>query len=107
MKRLALLCASLLVLCLLGPSLHAAPAPGDAPSSASKAPAAPVDINTAGEDGLMTVPGIGPSLAKRIVEFRQKNGPFAKVDDLMKVQGIGEKSLAKLRPYLTASAKKA
>ncbi len=50
----------------------------------------------------MSVPGIGESLAKRIVQFRDKNGRFEKVDDLMKVQGIGEKSIEKLRPYLTA-----
>ncbi len=53
------------------------------------------------EAELVTVPGIGKALAQRIVEFREKNGPFAKIDDLIKVRGIGEKSLQRLRPYLT------
>jgi competence protein ComEA len=54
-------------------------------------------------DELTTIPGIGKSLAQRIVDFRQKNGPFAKVDDLLKVQGIGEKSLERIRAYVTVS----
>ncbi len=60
-----------------------------------------VDINTADAAALEQVKGIGPSRAKAIVEYRQKNGPFAKVDDLSQVPGIGEKSLAQLRDQLT------
>ena len=60
-----------------------------------------VDINTAGVEELMSVPGIGEVIAQRIVEFREKNGAYASVEDLIKVQGIGEKSLEKLRPYVT------
>ena len=45
----------------------------------------------------------GSSSATRIVAFREKNGAFKSVDDLLKVQGVGEKSLEKLRPYLTVS----
>ncbi len=62
-----------------------------------------VDINKGTATDLVAVPGIGKSLAQRIVDFREKNGPFGQVDDLLKVQGIGEKSLEKLRPYLTCS----
>jgi len=62
-----------------------------------------VDVNAASAPDLEKVPGIGPALAKRIVEFREKNGPFQSLDDLLKVQGIGEKSLAKFREYLSAS----
>lgn len=61
-----------------------------------------VDINTAGVEELMDVPGIGQVIAQRIVEYRDKNGPYASVDDLLKVQGIGEKSLARIRERLTA-----
>ena len=61
-----------------------------------------VDINAAGVEELMSVPGIGEVIAQRIVEFREKNGAFASVDDLIKVQGIGEKSLARIRDRLTA-----
>ena len=45
-----------------------------------------VDLNAAGAEQLATVPGIGDSIAKRIVDFREKNGPFQSVDDLLKVQ---------------------
>lgn len=88
----------------LAAHLAAAPAAAAPTSAAAKAeaPAAPVDVNAAGIDQLTAVPGIGKSLAQRIVSFREKNGAFAKVDDLLKVQGIGEKSLEKLRPFLTA-----
>lgn len=80
---------------------HAAPPPKPAATAS-----APVDVNTASAEELVVVPGIGKSLAQRIVDFREKNGAFASVDDLLKVQGIGEKSLAKLRPHLTASRRK-
>lgn len=78
------------------------PAPRHAASSATQA-AGPVDVNQASEADLLAVPGIGKSIAHRIVEFRDKNGPFERVDDLLKVQGIGEKSLQKLRPHVTVS----
>lgn len=74
--------------------------------AASNAPAPQVDINAADAETLMGVPGIGKSLAQRIVDFRQRNGAFAKIDDLLKVQGIGEKSLERLRPYLTVGKAK-
>ena len=68
---------------------------------AGVAPAQKVDLNRASATELESVPGIGPSLAKRIVEFRKEHGPFRSVDDLLKVRGIGERSLAKLSPYFT------
>jgi len=52
------------------------------------------------------VPGIGKSLSQRILAFREKNGAFQSVDDLLKVPGIGEKSIQKLRPYLTVAKAK-
>ena len=80
-------------------------APRAVPEAAAAAPAEakPVDLNAAGADELQSVPGIGKSLATRIVAFREKNGAFKSVDDLLKVQGIGEKSLEKLRPFVTVS----
>jgi competence protein ComEA len=86
----------------------AAPSRAAAPAAAKSAAAdaKPVDINTAGAPELESVPGIGKSLAQRILAFREKNGAFATVDDLLKVQGIGEKSLQHLRPYLTVSKAK-
>jgi len=49
-----------------------------------------VNLNTAGAAELETLPGIGPSYARRIVEYREKNGPFKRVEDLLNVQGIGD-----------------
>ena len=81
-------------------------APAVPPAAAAEAQTKPVDLNAAGEAELQSVPGIGKSLATRIVQFREKNGAFKSVDDLLKVQGIGEKSLEKLRPFLTVSKAK-
>ena len=64
-----------------------------------------VDLNTASAEELATVPGIGPALAQRIIEFREKEGRFQRVEDLMKVKGIGEKSFQKLRAHFKVEAK--
>ena len=70
--------------------------------AAEKAPAR-VNINTASVEQLVELPGIGPALAARIVEHRQKAGAFKSVQELMNVKGIGERSFQKLQPYLTVS----
>src|SRR6267142_2054948 len=83
-----------------------AAAVGDSPaatSSAVKEKPELVDINSASAVDLEKVPGLGPSLSRRIVEFRDKNGPYSTVEDLLKVQGIGEKSLSHFREFLTAN----
>jgi competence protein ComEA len=67
----------------------------------AKASAAKVNLNTASADQLAEVPGLGPKLAARIVEQRQKAGPFKSVEDVMAVKGIGEKSFAKFQGWLT------
>jgi competence protein ComEA len=69
-------------------------------STASSQAPAKVNINTADEAALQTVTGIGPSTAKKIVADRTKNGPFASVDDLTRVSGIGEKKLEAFRDQL-------
>ena len=60
----------------------------------------PVNINTATIEELDTLPGIGPAIAKRIVDFR-KEQPFKKIEDIMLVKGIGKKKFAKLRERIT------
>ena len=78
----------------------AATGPGKSEGS-GKQLASQVNVNTATEEQLQAVPGVGKVLAKRIVEFRKEHGPFRRLEDIMKVRGIGEKPFQKLRPYLS------
>jgi len=64
------------------------------------APAAKVNINTATVEQLTTLPGVGPKLAARVIEYRQKT-PFRSPQELMNVKGIGEKNFAKIQAWLT------
>ncbi len=66
-----------------------------------------VNINAATVADLEKLPGIGPSTAQRIVEYREKNGPFKKVEDLMNIRGIGEKSFLKLKPLVVVGPARA
>ena len=59
-----------------------------------------ININTASEKELQKLPRIGPAMAKRIIEYRTTNGKYNKIEDLLNVKGIGEKTLDKLKPYL-------
>jgi competence protein ComEA len=76
---------------------------GGAPTSVagSEQPAAPLDLNTATAEELDTLPGVGPTTAAAILEHRSTNGPFASVDELLDVTGIGEAKLEQLRPLVT------
>lgn len=65
----------------------------------------PVDINAADASRLEALPGIGPSLAAAIVEHRQRNGPFASVDELVEVSGIGPVKLEQIRPAATVAGR--
>ena len=60
----------------------------------------PININTASEKELDALPGIGPAIAKRIVEHRSSQ-PFTKIEDIILVKGIGEKKFAKLKELIT------
>ncbi|MCY1591504.1 helix-hairpin-helix domain-containing protein [Staphylococcus pettenkoferi] len=60
-----------------------------------------VNINTATESELQSIPGIGPSKAKSIIEYRDTNGAFDSVEKIKEVNGIGEKTFDKLKDYLT------
>ena len=64
-------------------------------------PSAKVNINTASVEQLTTLPGVGPKLAARIVEYRQKSGTFRSPQELMNVKGVGEKNFAKIESWLT------
>ena len=76
------------------------------PSASSRAakPAATgevVNLNTATAAQIAALPGIGEKTAKTIIEYREKNGGFKKIEELMNVKGIGEKSFLKLKPLVT------
>ena len=60
-----------------------------------------VNINTADMSELQSVPGIGPATAQKIIEYREHNGKFKSVEDILNVSGIGDKTLENMRPYIT------
>jgi competence protein ComEA len=64
----------------------------------------PLDLNNATAEDLEALPGVGPVLAQRIIEYRQSQGPFQTIDDLLGVHGIGKKKLAQLKPLIIVSA---
>ena len=84
--------------------LLAAPAPALGAGGEEKT--ARINLNTASLEELVTLPGIGPSYAKRIVDYREKNGGFKRLEDLLNVQGIGEKTLDKIRDRVTVGSGK-
>ena len=65
------------------------------------APTGKVNVNTATAEQLTALPGVGPKLAARIVEHRQKEGAYHSVQDLLNVKGIGEKNLARIQGYVS------
>ena len=85
----------------LGQAIPILPTPAAQLTSGTVPSGAPININTADVDALCTLPGIGPVIAQRIVDYRQQNGPFALVEDVTRVSGIGQATLAKIRDYIT------
>lgn len=90
-----------IVAAVLAVALAIVAAPGSVNAETKPQPAARVNINTATAAQLETLPGIGAALASRIVEYRQKSGSFRSTQELMNVKGVGEKSFAKLEPWLS------
>ncbi len=78
--------------------------PGGKSGLGPKTPAGVIDPNIASKADLETLPGIGPVMAKRIIDYRRAHGPYKKIADLRKVSGIGRKKLEKMKPYLTIVA---
>ena len=99
--------ASLLAVVSSSSSFAQAKSPSPGGAAIKPAPGTVVNINTASAAELDALPGIGARTAALIVEYRQKNGPFKKIEDLMNVRGIGEKNFLKLKPLLTVGAAKA
>jgi competence protein ComEA len=74
--------------------------PRGTPQAAAATPQFPINLNTATSEQLEAIPGIGPVLAQRIIEYRQTHGRFQSVDELLEVRGIGAKRLENMRPYV-------
>ena len=74
--------------------------PGSKSNIGPKTPGGVIDPNRASQEDLETLPGIGPVLAQRIIDYRRAHGPYKKIADLRKVSGIGPKKLEKIKPYL-------
>ena len=97
---------ALVVFSLLAASPHASAAQTATRVAAKSSPAAGVvNLNTASAGDLEGLPGIGAKTAARIIEYRQKNGPFKKIEELMNVRGVGEKNFLKLKPQISVAAK--
>jgi competence protein ComEA len=100
--------ATALVAAILALAIPAGAAPiQEKPAEAKASAAQVVNINTAPAEQLERLPGVGPKTAARIIEYRQKNGGFKKVEELMNVRGIGEKAFLKMKAQLTVAAPKA
>jgi competence protein ComEA len=93
--------ASLVALLLAAPVISYAQQ--TAPAAPAEKAGPTVNINTATSSELEGLPGVGPKLAQRIIDYREKNGGFKKLEDLMNVQGIGEKNFLKLKSKLSVT----
>ncbi len=91
-----------LVIFLIGAILGAVLLLVPGPSLAAKKtwPAQPIAINQATVEQLASLPGVGPVLARRIVEFRTKHGPFRRLEELLAIQGMSRKKFESLKPHL-------
>lgn len=94
--------AALLAAVVMGGSVVAQEA-GRAPAG-NGAPAAAVNLNTATAAQLEALPGVGPAMAQRILEYREQTGGFKKIEELMNVRGIGEATFLKLKELITVTA---
>ena len=87
-KKCVTLFVVLSVVMVLATSAYAEEKPAGKESTDKKL----ISINTAGVDELVRLPRVGPKIAQRIIDYREKNGKFKKLEDLIKVSGIGEKT---------------
>jgi competence protein ComEA len=95
LRRMRLAWAIVLCVGLVVAPLTALAQQGSAPSNEK------VNLNTATLEQLQTLPGVGPAIAKSIVEYRTKVGKFSKIEDILNVKGIGEKKFQRMKDRLT------
>ena len=105
MRRVCCLTTLLFAIVIAAPTVVVAQEK-PAKSKTEAAPSAPVNLNTATIAQLQALPGVGAATAKLIVDHRQKNGGFKKIEELMNIKGIGEKSFLKLKPMVTVAPEK-
>jgi competence protein ComEA len=99
---------AIVVLAAAAPNVARAAQQKSGPRAGAKAPVTGVvNINSASAAELEALPGIGAKTAARIIEYRQKNGPFKKIEELMNVRGVGEKNFLKLKGQIVVTAAKA
>ena len=107
MDRTLLSLVALAFLIAVQPRATAAQQQASARAAAKPSATTIVNLNTASAAQLEALPGIGAKTAARIVEYRQKNGPFKKIEELMNVRGVGEKNFLKLKAQIAVAAAKA
>ena len=105
MQRLSRCVAATLIVLTAG-TTAAAQRPPAAPSKSPASAATLINLNTATAAQLESLPGIGAKTALRIIDLRQKSGGFKKIEELMNVRGVGEKSFLKLKPLITVGPAK-
>jgi competence protein ComEA len=76
------------------------------PVAAAVASTEIINLNSATVAQIASLPGIGPKTADLVVQYRTKNGPFKKIEEIMNVRGVGEKSFLKIKDRLTVAAQK-
>jgi competence protein ComEA len=106
-RTLMSLVAAASIVSALAPAVVTAQTRPTSHATTKPAVAGPINLNTASAAELEALPGVGAKTAALIVEFRTKNGPFKKVEELMNVRGIGEKNFLKLKPQITVTGAKA
>lgn len=102
MNRLGVLCLWIVVVLLVPLGTSYAGQKSDSKSKPTEKLL--VDINTASVEELAQLPGIGEKVAARIVGYREENGRFEKIEEIMNVRGIGEKTFVKLRKSLVVKS---